>query len=78
MANNTALNAGCGTQAAGLSSGGYSYTIKTEEYNGISWEGSNSLIGSRQNHGSCGTQTAGLCFGGESSGGDLSSTEEYA
>jgi hypothetical protein len=58
--------AGCGTQTAGLSFGGYdtTYSTVTEEYDGTSWTASNNLNTARYYLAGCGTQTAGLSFGG--------------
>ncbi len=58
--------AGCGTQTAGLSFGGYT-TINvatTEEYDGTSWAAGGDLGTARRFLAGCGTQTAGLSFGG--------------
>ena len=70
--------AGCGTQAAGLSFGGYTdgYSAVTEEYDGVSWSGGGSLGTARSRLAGCGTQTAGLSFGGYYSP-NLATTEEY-
>jgi len=58
--------AGCGTQIAGLSFGGYDtgYLATTEEYNGSSWSSVNNLNTARRMLAGAGTQTAGLSFGG--------------
>ena len=67
---------GCGTQSAGLSFGGGSYSVVTEEYNGTSWSSGGNLATGRTGLGGCGTQTAGLSFGGHT-GSDSAVTEEY-
>jgi len=70
--------AGCGTQDAGLSFGGYVSAVSaiTEEYNGSSWCTAGNLNTARQSLAGCGTQTAGLSFGGTT--GTVSAvTEEY-
>ena len=70
--------AGCGTQAAGLSFGGYTgaNSVVTEEYDGTNWLAGGNLVTARNYLAGCGTQTAGLSFGGYS---DAYSavTEEY-
>ena len=75
---NTASNglAGCGTQSAGLSFGGYAAAVSavTEEYNGTSWSAGGNLATARFSLAGCGTQSAGLSFGGN---GPTAVTEEY-
>jgi len=68
--------AGCGTQTAGLITGGYTgiVSVVTDEYDGTSWSASNNLNTARNEFPGCGTQTAGLCFGGN---GPSAVTEEY-
>ena len=72
--------AGCGTQGAGLSFGGYTgaVTSETEEYNGTTWgvAGVGNLGTARYGLAGCGTQGAGLAFGGlPTAAGTV--TEEY-
>ena len=71
--------AGCGTQTAGLSFGGYNnaYSVVTEEYDGATWSAGGNLSTARNNLAGCGTQTAGLSFGGYT-GAYSAVTEEYA
>jgi len=82
---NTARNAlaGCGTQTAGLSFGGWiniedywDISDVTEEYNGTSWCSAGALNTASKYLAGCGTQTAGLSFGGYLSG-QSDITEEY-
>ena len=70
--------AGCGTQAAGLSFGGYSnaYSAVTEEYDGATWSTGGNLATARYALAGCGTQAAGLSFGGNT-GTYSAVTEEY-
>ena len=70
--------AGCGTQTAGLSFGGYSSSVlaTTEKYDGTNWSASGNLNTARRNLAGCGTQTAGLSFGGWS-GSVLATTEKF-
>ena len=70
--------AGCGTQAAGLSFGGFngSYSAVTEEYNGATWSAGGNLATARNCLAGCGTQAAGLSFGGYNDA-YLAVTEEY-
>ena len=70
--------AGCGTQAAGLSFGGYTDAVSavTEEYNGTNWSSGGNLATARYYLAGCGTQAAGLSFGGDS-GVYSAVTEEY-
>jgi len=58
--------AGCGTQTAGLSFGGFIAAVSavTEEYDGAAWASGGALATARYNLAGCGTQTAGLSFGG--------------
>jgi len=67
--------AGCGTQSAGLSFGGWISAV-TEEYNGTSWSAGGALATASGKLAGCGTQAAGLSFGGYN-GGILAVTEEY-
>jgi hypothetical protein len=72
--------AGCGTQTAGLSFGGYNgsaYLATTEEYDGTSWTLSNNMNVGRRHLAGCGTQTAGLSFGGSNGSSYLATTEHY-
>ena len=71
--------AGCGTQTAGLSFGGYvsTWQNRTEEYNGSSWCTAGNLLTARQWLAGCGTQTAGLSFGGSTTTQVTTTTEEY-
>jgi hypothetical protein len=71
--------AGCGTQSAGLSFGGYvsSGSAVTEEYDGTSWTAGNNLNTARYGLAGCGTQSAGLSFGGSSDSSLSVVTEEY-
>ena len=70
--------AGCGTQSAGLSFGGWVSAVSavTEEYNGTSWSGGGNMATARRYLAGCGTQSAGLSFGG-STGSNSKKTEEY-
>ena len=68
--------AGCGTQSAGLSFGGYGPSAVTEEYNGTSWSAGGNLATARYYLAGCGTQSAGLSFGGYD-GYRSAVTEEY-
>jgi hypothetical protein len=67
--------AGCGTQSAGLSFGGFATanSAVTEEYDGTSWSSGGNLATARYVLAGCGTQSAGLSFGGFAS----AVTEEY-
>ena len=58
--------AGCGTQSAGLSFGGYTPSVSavTEKFNGTSWSNTGSLNLARDYPGGSGTQNSALCFGG--------------
>jgi len=71
--------AGCGTQTAGLSFGGFTTARvgTTEEYDGTSWSSGGSLATARFYLAGCGTQTAGLSFGGYDGTNRLATTEEY-
>ena len=70
--------AGCGTQTAGLSFGGYAAanSAVTEEYDGAAWAAGGALGTARQRLAGCGTQTAGLSFGGYVTA-NSAVTEEY-
>ena len=70
--------AGCGTQVAGLSFGGYNniYSVVTEKYIGTNWSAGGNLSIIRNTLAGCGTQAAGLSFGGYA-GTYLAVTEEY-
>jgi len=70
--------AGCGTQTAGLSFGGYvtANSAVTEEYDGAAWAAGGSLGTAREYLAGCGTQTAGLSFGGYVAA-NSAVTEEY-
>ena len=72
--------AGCGTQAAGLSFGGYTtgYTGATEEYDGAAWSIGGNLLTVRNELAGAGIQSAGLSFGGQADGGPLPATEKYS
>ncbi len=72
--------AGCGTQTAGLSFGGYdgsNIVATTEEYDGAAWSAGGDLATARRHLASCGTQTAGLSFGGYDGSNIVATTEEY-
>ena len=61
--------AGCGTQTAALSFGGYrgDDVATTESFNGTSWTNKNNMNTARNALAGCGTQTAALSFGGSPS-----------
>ena len=62
--NTSQMNAGMGTQTAGLAAGGTSASATTEEYDGSSWSSGGDLNTGRQYVTGAGTQTAALCIGG--------------
>ena len=70
---------GAGTQAAGLSFGGYTGAVSavTEEYDGTSWSAGGALATARRILGGAGVQSAGLSFGGYKTS-YVATTEEYA
>jgi hypothetical protein len=70
--------AGCGTQNAGLSFGGYNSDklAITEKFNSTTWSTTGSLNNARYRLAGCGTQGAGLSFGG-STGSILPYTEKF-
>ena len=74
----------CGSQTAGLLTGGYDETSnldKTDEYNGVDWTAGGTLNEVKQGPGVSGTQTAAFCAGGKSgpypSGSVTVNSEEY-
>ena len=71
--------AGCGTQDAGLSFGGFNGGVlgTTEEYNGAVWATGSDLNTARHYLAGCGTQNAGLSFGGITLVAYQTVTEEY-
>ena len=80
--------AATGTQAAGLKMGGMrgwdegTQSGVTEEYNGISWTASGSLVTARSSMTEAGTQSAAMCAGGSNYGGSsgsyyMNNSEEY-
>jgi hypothetical protein len=69
---------GSGIQAAALGfGGGPPYVASTETWNGTSWSQTDELNTARATLGSAGSQAAALGFGGETSGGNVSATEEF-
>jgi hypothetical protein len=69
---------GSGIQAAALGfGGGPPYVASTETWNGTSWSQTDELNTARSSSGSAGSQAAALGFGGETSGGNVSATEEF-
>jgi hypothetical protein len=76
------INAGAGTQTAGLSFAGIAsgtvstYLTSTEEYDGTSWTAGGNLATGRLGPGGAGTQTSALAFGGDT-GVVTNVTEEY-
>jgi hypothetical protein len=72
--------AGCGTQDAALSFGGYTGSVRlatTEKYNGTSWSNATPLNTARYSLAGCGTQGAALSFGGYTGSAIVTSTEKY-
>jgi hypothetical protein len=71
--------AGCGTQTAAVSIGGYSTTFVPEsyEYNGSSWTASGNVNTDRERSAGCGLETAGLAMGGNNPTPHIANVEEY-
>ena len=71
--------AGCGTQTAAVSIGGYSTTWVPEsyEYNGSSWTASGDMNTDRERSAGCGLETAGLAMGGNNPSPYIANVEEY-
>ena len=76
-------NAGCGTQNAALSIGGYSTTTNTNisstlHWNGTAWSAGGNLITARAGAAAAGTSASAMATCGDASAGYIQSTETYA